>query len=80
MNFGNCYCKSPILTPKPLDETAPELFQSYGYSQLIDIPTRVTDISTSLIDLVFVTSIDRVTCHGTIPKIADHEGVFVSLT
>ena len=46
MNFGNLYCKSPILTPKPLDETAPELFQSYGYNQLIDIPTRVTDVCT----------------------------------
>ena len=28
MNFGNCYSKSPILSPKPLDSSAPELFQS----------------------------------------------------
>ena len=39
MNFGNCYSKNPILTPKPLDDRAPELFQGFGYTQVIDIPT-----------------------------------------
>ena len=53
LNFGNCYCKYPILMPKPLDATAPDLFSSYGFTQLIDIPTRVTDNTTSLIDLIF---------------------------
>ena len=65
MNFGNSYCKSPILTPKPLDDSAPELFQSFGYSQMIDIPTRITDSTTSLIDLIFVHLVDNITCHGT---------------
>ena len=26
LNFGNCYCKFPLLPPKPLDTSAPELF------------------------------------------------------
>ena len=25
-NFGNIYCKAPILSPKPLDSSAPDLF------------------------------------------------------
>ena len=37
LNFGNCYCKNPMLNPKPLDSTAPDLFASYGFQQLIDI-------------------------------------------
>ena len=78
MNYGNCYCKNPILNYKPLDNTAPELFQSFGYSQLLDIPTRVTDTSTSLLDLIYVHNTDSVTAHGTLPQISDHDGTFVS--
>ena len=78
MNFGNSYCKLPILVPKPLDSCAPELFEGYGYRQLIDIPTRVTNDTTSLIDLIYLDNIDNVTSHGTFPKIADHDGIFVS--
>ena len=43
LNFGNCYCKYPVLTQKPSDSVAPDLFASYGMNQLIDIPTRVTE-------------------------------------
>ena len=39
LNFGNCYCKIPILNPKPLDASAPDLFSRFGFQQLIDIPT-----------------------------------------
>ena len=78
MNFGNSYCKNPILLPKPLTDTAPELFQSFGYSQMIDIPTRITNTCTSLLDLIFVHNIDNVRSHGTIGKIADHEGIFIT--
>ena len=39
LNIGNVYSKMPILAPKPLDVSAPELFQMFGYTQLIDIPT-----------------------------------------
>ena len=39
LNFGNIYCKFPTLSPKLLDNTAPEIFAAYGLSQLIDIPT-----------------------------------------
>ena len=65
LNFGNCYCKSPILEPKPLDSAGSDLFSSFGFTQLIDIPTRITENTTSLIDLFFEMNID------TLPKISD---------
>ena len=33
----------------------------------------------SLIDLIFTNKLDNIISHGTLPKIADHEGVLVSL-
>ena len=78
LNFGNCYSQYPKLNPKPLDNIAPDLFSSFGFQQLIDIPTRVTDNSVSLIDLIFVNKPDDVICRGTLNKIADHDGVIVS--
>ena len=47
------------------------------FTQLIDIPTRTTSDSISLIDFIFVSSTDQVQNHGTLPRIADHDGVFV---
>ena len=78
LNFGNCYCKFPTLEHKSLDSAASDLFSSFGFTQLIDIPTRITDNTMSLIDLIFVKDTDMVSCHGTLPKIADHDGVVVS--
>ena len=49
------------------------------HSQLIDIPTRSTLETTSLIDLIFVDRPEEVLVHGTFPKVADHDGVFMSL-
>ena len=77
LNFGNCYCKTQNLSPKPLDASAPDLFSSYGFQQLINIPTRVTETTVSLVDLIFVNDQDDVVCHGTLPQIADHDGVIV---
>ena len=79
LNYGNIYCKQPLLPAKPLDATAPDLFARFGFSQLLDIPTRITDNTLSLIDLIYIQNTDIVTCHGTLPNIADHSGVFVSL-
>ena len=68
-----------ILEPKPLDMTAPDLYQTYGFNQLIDIPTRLTEQTTSLIDLIFTDNEENIVEHGTVPKIVDHEGVMVCL-
>lgn len=79
LNFGNIYCVSPTLEPKRLDYFAPDTFTEHGFFQLIDIPTRVSQHSTSLLDLIFIDNIVNVVLHGTIPKIADHDGVLVVL-
>ena len=78
LNFGNCYCKYPILSHKPLDSFAPDIFTSHGFTQLIDIPTRITENTMSLIDLFFVDNTDDIVCHGTLPRIADHDGIIAS--
>ena len=66
------------MTPKPLDSFAPQLFQMFGYTQVIDIPTRITNEYTSLIDLLYLHNIDSVTTHGVLPRIVDHESIFVT--
>ena len=78
LNFGNCYSKCPALSYKPLDTLAPDLFSSFGYNQLIDIPTRITEDTISLIDLFFVDKMEDIVCHGTLPRIADHDGILLS--
>ena len=72
LNFGNCYSKSPLLTPKPLDDLAPEVFALHNFHQLIDIPTRVATVkinninhtTTSLIDLIFTDNLDNLSWHS----------------
>ena len=80
LNFGNCYSLAPPLQYKPLDHLAPDLFSSYGFQQLIDIPTRICLTTTSLIDLIFVNSMELVEEFGTLPQIADHEGTLLCLS
>ena len=50
----------------------------YGFEQSINIPTRVTETTISLVDLIYVDDQDDVVYHGTLPQIADHDGVIVS--
>ena len=45
---------------------------------MIDIPTRITKETISLFDLFYVQNQEPVVCHGTLPNIADHSGIFVS--
>ena len=78
LNFGNCFCLDPTLPFKPLDNAASQLFSSFGFTQLLDIPSRITDNTMSLLDLVFVESLDLVDQYGTLPPIADHDGTIVA--
>ena len=79
LNFGNCFCVEPILPFKPLDNAASQVFSSFGFTEVIDVPTRVTTDTTSLIDLVFVDSLQFVEEFGTLPQIADHDGTLLCL-
>ena len=78
-NYGSCYSAIPGLTPKPLDDKAPELFTQFGYTQLIDLPTRQFNLSCSLLDLVYVEKTDSVVLTGLLPPLSDHSGTLLSL-
>ena len=79
LNWGNCFSVDPILPFKPLDNEASQVFSIFGFTQVIDVPTRVTHYTTSLIDLVFVDSMQYVEEFGTLPQIADHDGTLLCL-
>ena len=80
--MGWCKIRNKVFTsgldPKPLDGSAQDLFAIYGYNQLIYLPTRVILNTSSLIDLFYVNNTDDVVTHGTLPKIAEHDGVLNS--
>ena len=61
LNVG--YCKVCMLNHKPLDLSAPDLFFSYGFNQLIDIPTRVTENTISLLSPIYANQSEDVLCH-----------------
>jgi hypothetical protein len=49
-----------------------------GYNQLIDSPTRVTDSTTSLIDHIYVSSMDNISSFGNLDiPLSDHQLIFV---
>ena len=77
-NFGSIYSALPGLSPKPLDDKAPDLFTQYGYSQLVDLPTRQFNLSCSLIDLIYIEKIDNVVLTGLLPPLSDHSGTLLS--
>jgi hypothetical protein len=79
MNFGSIYNHFGSLTEKPLDTKAPEIFGNNGFVQLVDLPTRYSSLSVSLIDLIFVNSCEGVLLSGVLPAIADHCGTLISL-
>ena len=78
-NYGSCYSAIPGLTPKPLDDKAPELFTQFGYTQLVDLPTRQVNLSCSLLDLIYVEKMDSVVLTALVPPMSDHSGTLLSL-
>lgn len=56
-------------------------FESYGFTQIIDEPTRVTETSATLIDPIFVTNSDKIISFGALDTdgISDHRMVFVNI-
>lgn len=56
-------------------------FGSFGFSQIIDVPTRITATTSTLIDGIFVSSTDFICNVGTLSMhgISDHEMTFVEI-
>ena len=40
LNFGNIYSRKLPTAHQPLDHNASDLYVTYGFTQIIDIPTR----------------------------------------
>ena len=72
----NCNLASP--TPDANTHRLLEISDLYGLKQLINEPTRVTESSSTLIDLIYTNYIDRVGCSGVSHiAISDHSLVYV---
>ena len=55
-----------------------EISDTYGLQQLITEPTRITESSSSLIDVIFTNCINRVVCSGVLHiGISDHSLIYV---
>ena len=79
-NLGNSFAFYDNLTPKPLDNRAKAIFENVGnYTQIIDIGTRYSKHSVSLIDLIFVNRPDFIDKACVYSQVADHCGVAISL-
>ena len=73
----NCNLASP--TPDANTDRLLEISDLYGLKQLINEPTRVTESSSTLIDLIYTNDTDRVGCSGVSHiAISDHSLVYVS--
>ena len=72
----NCNLASP--TPDVNTRHLLEISDLYGLKQLIDEPTRITESSSTLIDLIYTNYTDRVSCSGVSHiGISDHSLVYV---
>ena len=72
----NCNLASP--TPDVNTCHLLEISDLYGLNQLIKEPTRVTESSSTLIDLIFTNHADKVSCSGVSHiGISDHSLVYV---
>lgn len=54
-----------------------DLFLSYGLENVIDVPTRVTDVSETLIDLCFIPQTNVIEAGVLISDVSDHMPIFV---
>lgn len=64
-----------------INNSIDDCFQSYNFIQLINEPTRVTDVSSTLIDPIFINNAELVISSGTIlaDGISDHRMVFCDI-
>ena len=72
LNFRNSYCKNTVQDFKP------EIFSRFGLTQLIDIPTKITQDTMSLIDLFSMNNIKNINCHRSLTRIADQDGAVLN--
>lgn len=64
-----------------LDNPLMHSFESFGFSQLMNVATRTTNTSSTLLDVIFVSETDLVNKFGALPVhgISDHDLTFVEI-
>ena len=71
------YDLSPEKLPHGTKEVI-KLFNIYQFSQLIEDPTRITEISKTLIDVALTTNADKIVTSGVLNRsISDHQLVYI---
>lgn len=76
--LGDLNCNLASSTPDANTRHLLEISDLYGLNQLINEPTRVTESSSTLIDLIFTNHADKVSCSGVSHiGISDHSLVYV---
>ncbi|CAH3164484.1 unnamed protein product [Pocillopora meandrina] len=76
--LGDLNCNLPSPTPDENTHRLLEISDLDGLKQLINEPTRVTESSSTLIDLIYTIYVDRVGCSGVSRiAISDHSLVYV---
>ena len=76
--LGDLNCNLPSPTPDENTHRLLEISDLDGLKQLINEPTRVTESSSTLIDLIYTIYVDRVDCSGVSHiAISDHSLVYV---
>ena len=76
--FGDLNCNLASPTPDANTLRLLEISDLYGLKQLINEPTRVTESSFTLIDLIYTNYTDRVGCSGVSHMaISDHSLVYI---
>ena len=77
-NLGNIYSFHE-LPKRTLDGKAKNIFDTFNYTEIIDVATRYSQQCVSLLDLIFLDRTDFLDKAGVIPEIADHMGCVISL-
>jgi hypothetical protein len=56
------------------------IIEPFNLTQIVDQPTRITETSSTLIDLMLVKNPDKVICHGNcaVPGVSDHNLIFMA--
>ena len=74
----NCDFLSPS---KPETRYLQSIIESYGFTQIIDQPTRITENTRTLLDIIITNDLDLIHSHGAQPPIgnSDHCLTYVNL-
>ena len=78
LNAGNNYEFFGSLKTKAIDHETASIFESYCYTQIVDLATRLANHSISLIDVIYLDRFDLMDKAVVYSAVADHCGTAIS--